>query len=39
VRELGGGLVVTSDRELRARVEALGATTRGAGGFRRELDG
>lgn len=30
--------VVTSDRELRARVSRLGAQVRGAGAFRRELD-
>lgn len=31
--------VVTSDRELRTRVEALGAAVSGAGTFRRRLDG
>ena len=31
--------VVTSDAELARRVRALGASVRGAGAFRRELDG
>ena len=31
--------VVTSDAELAARVESAGATTLGAGAFRRRLDG
>jgi rRNA-processing protein FCF1 len=31
--------VVTSDRELAGRVRALGADVRGAGAFRREVDG
>lgn len=30
--------VVTSDRELAARCRALGASVRGAGGFRRALE-
>jgi predicted RNA-binding protein with PIN domain len=34
----GGLRVVTSDRELAARVAALGATTEGAGAFLRRLD-
>ena len=34
----GACTVVTSDRELAARVRALGAQVRGAGAFRRELD-
>jgi len=34
----GARVVVTSDRGLAARVEALGAPVEGAGGFRRRLD-
>ena len=38
-REHGAGMrVVTSDRELGARVREAGAEVLGAGGFRRELD-
>ncbi|MDO8105829.1 hypothetical protein Q6348_01295 [Isoptericola sp. b441] len=39
VRASGGAVVVTSDRELRRRVEELGARVRGAGWLRALLDG